>query len=79
MDSHHEQRRGTRDQARDYCRKVETRVEGPYEFGEWMVTGHGGEKRTRDQELLEGIAAIQNGQSIADLDSLIVAKHYKSL
>ncbi len=30
-------RRGTRDQARDYCRKEETRVSGPYEHGQWSA------------------------------------------
>lgn len=33
--AHCEARQGTRDQARDYCRKPETRVAGPWEFGEW--------------------------------------------
>lgn len=32
---HWEVRRGTRDQARDYCIKEETRIDGPWEFGEW--------------------------------------------
>lgn len=31
-DLHIEQRRGTRDEARDYCRKEESRVAGPWEF-----------------------------------------------
>lgn len=33
--AHIEPRRGTRDQARDYCRKEESRVAGPWEFGEF--------------------------------------------
>lgn len=34
--AHIEKRRGRRDQARDYCRKTDTRQEGPYEFGTWI-------------------------------------------
>ncbi len=33
--AHWAPRRGTRDQARAYCRKEETRVSGPHEHGEW--------------------------------------------
>lgn len=35
--AHFENRRGTREQARDYCTKLDSRVEGtqPFEFGNW--------------------------------------------
>ena len=33
--AHWEKRMGTHEQARDYCRKDETRSAGPYEFGKW--------------------------------------------
>lgn len=33
---HLEPRRGTRDQARDYARKEDTRVQGPWEYGTWI-------------------------------------------
>lgn len=36
---HIEPRRGTRDQARDYCRKPEGHISGPFEAGEWSVQG----------------------------------------
>lgn len=38
--AHLETKKGTREQARDYCMKEESRVEGPWEFGEWS-TGQG--------------------------------------
>lgn len=33
--AHIESRKGNRDQAREYCMKEESRIEGPWEFGEW--------------------------------------------
>lgn len=39
--AHIEVRRGSRDQARAYCMKEETRVDGPWEFGEWQSGGQG--------------------------------------
>lgn len=38
---HLEKRRGTREQARAYCMKEESRIEGPYEFGTWIPGGSG--------------------------------------
>jgi hypothetical protein len=39
--AHIERRMGTRDQARDYCMKLESRIAGPYEIGEWSSAGQG--------------------------------------
>lgn len=38
--AHVETRKGTREQARNYCMKEETRLFGPFEHGEW-ITGQG--------------------------------------
>ena len=54
--AHLEDRRGTRDQARDYCRKEETRIAGPWEFGTW-ISGSGA--RT-DIEQLHLAPALQD-------------------
>lgn len=39
--AHFESRRGTREQARDYCRKEEGRLDGPWEYGDWNAGGQG--------------------------------------
>lgn len=58
---HWEPRRGTRDQARDYCRKQE-RVDGPWEFGQFDRGGQG--KRSDLQPVAD---AILNGGAIRDI------------
>ncbi|AUM61711.1 Rep [uncultured virus] len=40
---HLEKRRGTRDEARAYCMKEESRVKGPFELGEWLKSNKDGE------------------------------------
>lgn len=35
--AHYEPRHGSREQARDYCRKLESRLEEPIEWGEWTT------------------------------------------
>lgn len=56
---HLEKRRGTRDEARDYCRKEDTRVDGPWELGSWKSGGAGSRsdlislKRSLDDGLRE--------------------------
>lgn len=38
---HIESREGTRDEAREYCMKEDTRVDGPWEYGKWISgSGH---------------------------------------
>lgn len=60
---HLERRRGTRQEARDYCRKEETRVSGPYECGEWR-TDQG--KRNDLETIREKIKAGVSETEIAD-------------
>lgn len=48
---HIETRKRTRDQARNYCMKEESRVAGPWEIGEWQEKGAG--NRTDIDELIE--------------------------
>lgn len=48
---HVEKRRGTRRQAREYCQKEESRIEGPVEVGEWRAAAQG--ERTDLSEAVE--------------------------
>lgn len=61
-DVHLEKRKGTREQARAYCKKEESRVQGPFEYGEW-IQGPG--KRSDLDEVQE---AIKNGATANDID-----------
>lgn len=56
--AHWESRKGTRDQARDYARKSDSRVEGPHEIGEWVPGGSG-----RRTDIHDYASAIRSGAS----------------
>jgi len=56
---HIEKRKGTRQEARDYCMKVDSRVEGPWEFGEWTGPKPG---QRNDFDQIRDL--LQNGSSI---------------
>ena len=78
---HLEKRRGSREQARDYCRKEESRVEGPWEVGQWRAGGRGsrtdvagiiescktGSLKRVAEEHPEGILRYSKGTSILSL------------
>ena len=65
---HWEPRYGTRDQARQYAMKDDTRVEGPWEFGEWQLNAQG--KRS---DLLDAIELLSESASL-----VAVAEDYPS-
>ena len=72
--AHVEARRGTRDQARDYCRKEESRVEGPWEFGTWISgSGH----RTDIETVLDALKEGKNEEQILDEHPIEWARNYK--
>lgn len=74
---HLEPRRGTREQARDYCQKEETRLDGPWTLGTWNEVGQG--CRT---DLLHVQKLIQQGESelyIANNNFNTWVRNYKAL
>lgn len=56
--AHVETRKGTRQQARNYCMKEDTRVEGPVEIGDWLGGGQG-----KRNDLMEVKEMIDGGKS----------------
>ncbi|QDJ95235.1 replication-associated protein [Capybara virus 14_cap1_266] len=50
--------------ARDYCMKEDTRIEGPWEFGEWTQKARGQGARS---DLLEIKTELDEGASISDI------------
>lgn len=60
--AHLEPRKGSPDAARDYCRKEESRVEGPWEFGNWESGGQGSRN-----DLKECCDAIKRGASTLEI------------
>lgn len=64
--AHFEERRGTREQAKEYCRKVETKIEGPWEYGTWKDGGAGARndlnviKRKLDEGIDEKVIADEH-------------------
>ena len=53
--AHLEQQKGTNDEARDYSMKEDTRVEGPWEFGEFKPEGGNQGKRTDLEEVIQKV------------------------
>lgn len=75
--AHFEHRLGTRDQARDYTRKPDTRIDGPFEYGEWTSGGQGAR-----QDLKTVTEMVKRGASmaeIADSDAPTLVKHHRGL
>lgn len=68
---HGEARRGSREAARDYCSKEESRVHGPISIGEWEAGGQG--KRS---DLREYVAAVAAGLSDAELAEQFPTTHF---
>lgn len=60
--SHFEYRNGTRDEARNYCMKEDTRVDGPWEYGSFESGGQG---RRNDIETVK--EKIKKGESILSI------------
>nr|DAW01722.1 MAG TPA: Putative viral replication protein [Cressdnaviricota sp.] len=67
--------RGTEQQAVDYCTKADTRVAGPWEFGERKTQG----ERVDLKPLQAATAAIVAGESLRSVDPYVFVKHANGL
>lgn len=74
--AHFEPRQGSRDQARAYCMKEESRQNGPWEHGEWTS---GAEKRSELQGAIEAIKSGVDWTQIIEDFTGIAVRHYKNL
>lgn len=63
--AHLERRRGTRDQAREYCMKEETSTGDPAEFGQWRKQGAGRVLEDFRDAILNGVDVIEHPEFFA--------------
>jgi len=74
--AHFEPRQGSRDQARLYCMKEESRHAGPWEHGEWL---EGTEKRSELQSAIEAVKSGRQWPEIVEDFTGIAVRYYKNL
>ncbi len=72
-----QKRRGTRVQARDYCMKSDTRIEGPWEYGDWKAGGSG--SRTDISELYKDSRSDMTILDVADKHQGTYLKYWKAV
>ncbi|AXH76748.1 MAG: putative viral replication protein [Cressdnaviricota sp.] len=73
--THFESRKGSRTSARDYCKKEDTRVSGPWEHGEWVpdAAGIARKRRMTEQDFLEEVLTEENARDPAlTFDALVM-------
>lgn len=75
--AHLETRKGTREQAREYCKKNDTRIDGPWEHGLWNTSGQG--RRTDIERLHELLKSNTNERDIRDKEFGLWTRHYRAI
>lgn len=74
---HLEKRRGSREQARRYCMKTESRLEGPFEYGTWIPGGQG--RRTDLHEIREAIIGGTSTTELWDSHFPTMVRNYRAI
>lgn len=74
--AHWEPRRGTREAAREYCRKADSRCAGPWEHGSFEQGGQG-----KRQDLDAAVSALRDGgiKRVAELHPTSYVKYHRGL
>lgn len=73
--AHWEKRRGNHQQAKDYCSKEDTRVEGPFEFGVEPAQG----KRNDIEDLFDAVIAGAKDKELQADHTVAYVKYYKAV
>ena len=76
-EAHVETRKGTREQARAYCQKTESRIDGPWEYGTWLPNGQGNRS-----DLAALVNAVKEGKSDREIVEAMPSnymRHYKAV
>lgn len=76
--AHMEKRLGTRDQARDYCMKDDTRVEGPWEIGDFGSGGQGRRKdllKLKERALTEDVSNVILSNDVSNFQQMRFVEH----
>ncbi len=74
---HWEQRQGNRSQARDYCRKRDSRVDGPWEHGTWVENNPG--RRTDLEQLKDSVDEGKKPKELWDDHYGPMCRYYKAV
>lgn len=77
--AHWEPRNGTRAAARKYTRKAESRVDGPWEFGEWRKDGARPKAESPKARALAYISDGLSPQEIAEIDPTAFFTHHRAI
>lgn len=73
--AHFEKRRGTAEQARDYCMKEDSRIEGPWEFGEFA----GGQGKRTDLDSAAELVKQKGARAVAEEMPTVYLKFHRGL
>lgn len=74
---HLEKRRGSREQARQYCMKEDSRLEGPFEFGTWVPGGQG--RRTDLHSIREEVIQGTTETHLWDSYFTTMVRNYRAI
>lgn len=77
FNAHLESRKGTRDEARAYCMKEDTRISGPFEGGVWQDGGQG--KRNDLAEVYNLLRSGTSDYDLLDANPATVIRNYRGL